>query len=158
MYAVSFIISLYLVFLTGIKIFDVMELKIYLRKQKTSLASPVSRSVQEMFVVYIQIQVIDPTTQIFMEIVEPSNFFWKHPGALGNHLRTRLPGNPRTRLPGFTHAHTTHLYTHAPRYPSGDKPRCAPGNSAPTGLEPGQAARPLPPLASGPLVRSQTFG
>ena len=73
MCAVSFIISLYLVFLTGIKIFDVMELKIYLRKQKTSLASPVSRSVQEMFVVYIQIQVIDPTTQIFMEIVEPSN-------------------------------------------------------------------------------------
>ena len=73
MYAVSFIISLYLVFLTSIKIFDVMELKIYLRKQKTSLASPVSRSVQEMFVVYIQIQVIDPTTQIFMEIVEPSN-------------------------------------------------------------------------------------
>ena len=73
MYAVSFIISLYLVFLTGIKIFDAMELKIYLRKQKTSLASPVSRSVQEMFVVYIQIQVIDPTTQIFMEIVEPSN-------------------------------------------------------------------------------------
>ena len=73
MYAVSFIIRLYLVFLTDIKIFDVMELKIYLRKQKTSLASPVSRSVQEMFVVYIQIQVIDPTTQIFMEIVEPSN-------------------------------------------------------------------------------------
>ena len=73
MYAVSFIISLYVVFLTCIKIFDAMELKIYLRKQKTSLASPVSRSVQEMFVVYIQIQVIDPTTQIFMEIVEPSN-------------------------------------------------------------------------------------
>ena len=73
MYAVSFIISLYVVFLIGIKIFDAMELKIYLRKQKTSLASPVSRSVQEMFVVYIQIQVIDPTTQIFMEIVEPSN-------------------------------------------------------------------------------------
>ena len=73
MYAVSFIISLYVVFLTCIKIFDAMELKIYLRKQKTSLASPVSRSVQEMFVVYIQIQVIDPTTQIFMEIVEASN-------------------------------------------------------------------------------------
>jgi hypothetical protein len=61
-------------------------------------------------------------------------FFWKHPGALVNHVRTQigihadralnadgLPGSPRTRLPELTHAHTTHLYT---RTLSGDKPRC----------------------------------
>ena len=98
--------------------------------------------------------------------------FLKHPGALGNHLRTQLgthvdralnadglPGNPRMRLPGYTRTHTTHLYTctHAPRYPSGDEPRATPGNSAPTGLEPGRAARPLPELATGPLVRSQSY-
>ena len=51
------------------------------------------------------------------------------------------------------HTQTPHTYTHAPRYPSGDKPRATPRNSAPTGLEPGRAARPLPELATGPLVR-----
>ena len=61
----------------------------------------------------------------------------------------------RGRVCWDLHTHTHHT-PHAPRYPSGDKnpPRCAPGNSALTGLEPGRAARPLPPLASGPLVRS----
>ena len=58
------------------------------------------------------------------------------------------------RLPGLTHAHTTHLYTRT-RYPSGDEHRATPGNSAPTGLEPGRAARPLPELATGPLVHTQ---
>ena len=62
--------------------------------------------------------------------------FLKHPGALGNHLRTQLgthidralnadglPGNPRTRLPGFTHAHTPHTCTHThPGTPLGITP------------------------------------
>ena len=65
-----------------------------------------------------------------------------------------LPESPRTGLPELTHAHTTHLYTRT-RYPSGDEHRATPGNSAPTGLEPGRAARPLPELATGPLVHMQ---
>ena len=51
------------------------------------------------------------------------------------------------------HTHTPHTYTHAPRL--GINPGATPGNSALTGLEPGRAARPLPELATGPLVRSR---